>query len=113
MVAARAAITKAVAVPSIMTTAAPVTRTAPTMTEGDDARDQLGAAIRKQYFARPKELTVRAKLDSYDGLVRPNATVTDARPVQQGEHGRRMLNEIQELLSECAAIAEKSGSAGA
>jgi hypothetical protein len=81
--------------------------------QGDDAREQLEAAIRKQYFARPMELTVRAKLDSYNGQVRPNATVTDARPVQQGEHGRRMLKEIQALLGESSAIAERTGSAGA
>ena len=41
-------ITKAVAAPSITTMAAPVTRAALTMTEGDDAREQLEVAIRKQ-----------------------------------------------------------------
>jgi len=81
--------------------------------QGDDGRELLEAAIRKQYFARPLELTVRAKLDSYNGQVRPNVTVIDARQVQRGEHGRRMLKEVQEMLAESAAIAERAGTLGA
>jgi len=81
--------------------------------QGDDGRELLEAAIRKQYFARPLELTVRAKLDSYNGQVRPNVTVVDARQVQRGEHGRRMLKEVQEMLAESAAIAERAGTLGA
>jgi hypothetical protein len=61
-------------------------------------RDQLDAKLRQHYFTEPLELTVRAKLDTYQGETRPNVTCTGAAPVNRREHGRRLLAEINELI---------------
>jgi hypothetical protein len=70
--------------------------------KGDAGREELEAAIRKHYFEKPMNITVRAKMDNYNGEPRTNVTVVDARPVSRGEHGRLMLKEIQELLAQPA-----------
>lgn len=67
--------------------------------KGEAGREELDAVIRKQYFNKPMIVTVRAKVDTYNGEPRSNVTVIDARPVKHGDHGRQMLKEIQELLS--------------
>ena len=73
--------------------------------QGDVSRGQLEAAARKQYFARPVELTMRAtKFVGREGQVRSDAAVIGARPVQRGEHGRRMLKEVYDMLGEGSAI---------
>jgi len=67
--------------------------------KGEAGREELEASIRKRYFDKPMNITVRANLREYLGEARSNITVTDARPVSYGEAGRSMLKEIQELLS--------------
>jgi len=66
--------------------------------KGEAGREELEAAIRKQYFGKPISVTVRAKMDNYNGEPRSNVTVIDARPVSHAEHGRQMLKEIHALL---------------
>nr|AEH58813.1 replication protein A large subunit [Karenia brevis] len=68
------------------------------MADGEDRREKLEAAVRARYFEKPLSLVVRAKLDTYNGEVRPNITVVDARPISRGEHGRVMLKEINQIL---------------
>jgi len=62
-------------------------------------REELDAVIRKRYFEKPIQVTVRAKMDSYNGEARVNVSIIDARPVSHGEHGRQMLKDIHELLA--------------
>merc|ERR1719203_77982 len=66
---------------------------------GEGGRDALEAAVRRRYFQQPLQLTVRARLDTYNGEVKPNITCVDARPVQRGAHAREMLKGIQEMLA--------------
>merc|ERR1719162_391717 len=70
--------------------------------KGEAGREELEAAIRSRYFNKPMSITVRAKMDNYNGEQRTNVTVIDARPVSKSEHGRHMLKEIEELLSQSA-----------
>jgi len=67
--------------------------------KGEGGREELEAAIRNKYFAKPMNLTVRAKMDSYNGEPRTNVTVIDARPVSKADHGRQMLKDINSLLA--------------
>jgi len=69
------------------------------MEKGEAGREELEGTIRKQYFAKPMNVTIRAKMDNYNGEPRTNVTVIDAKPVSHAEHGRQMLKDIQELLS--------------
>merc|ERR1712139_299173 len=66
---------------------------------GESGREELEAALRKHYFEKPMNLTIRAKLDSYNGEARSNVTVIDANPVSYSERGRQMLKEIHEIVS--------------
>jgi len=66
---------------------------------GEGGRDALEAAVRRQYFQQPLQLTVRAKMDTYNGEQKPNITCIDARPVQRGAHAREMLQGIKEMLA--------------
>jgi len=68
--------------------------------KGEAGREELETALRKKYFGAPMQLTVRAKMDSYNGESRTNCTVIDARPVSRADHGRMMLKEINELMSQ-------------
>jgi len=67
--------------------------------KGEAGREELEAVIRKKYFDKPISITVRAKMDSYNGEARANVTVIDASPVKYGEHGRQMLKNIQDILA--------------
>mmetsp|Transcript_26812 Transcript_26812/g.80773 ORF Transcript_26812/g.80773 Transcript_26812/m.80773 type:complete len:458 (+) Transcript_26812:66-1439(+) len=67
---------------------------------GEGGREALEAAVAAQYFHRPLQLTLRAKLDSYNGEARTNVSCIDARPVPRGERGRAMLREVREMLAE-------------
>jgi replication factor A1 len=67
--------------------------------KGEAGREELEAVIRKSYFQKPMNVTVRAKLDHYNGETRTNVTVVDARPVSYADHGRQMLKDIHELLA--------------
>lgn len=67
--------------------------------KGEAGREELDAVIRKLYFEKPINVTLRAKMGSYNGEARPEVSVIDARPVSYAEHGRQMLKEIQELLA--------------
>jgi len=62
-------------------------------------REALEALIRRRCFAKPLQVTVRAKLESYNGEQRTGITCVDARPVSHSERGRQLLAEIQELMS--------------
>jgi len=66
---------------------------------GEGGRDAMEASIRKQYFTQPLQLSIRAKLDTYNGEARANITCIDARPVQRGVHARDMLKGIREMLA--------------
>lgn len=66
---------------------------------GESGREELEEAIRKNYFRRPLQLTVRAKLDTYLGEMRTGMSCIDARPVALREHGREMLRQIEEMAS--------------
>lgn len=68
------------------------------MENGEDGRQKLEAALMGCYFTDLLQVSVRAKLDSYNGEPRANITCFDARPVSKGERGRIMLKEIQEML---------------
>lgn len=67
--------------------------------KGEAGREELESVLRKKYFGAPMQLTVRAKMDSYNGEARANVTVIDASPVKYGEHGRQMLKNIQDILA--------------
>lgn len=67
--------------------------------KGEAGREELETVIRKRYFEKPINIILRAKLDSYNGEVRTNVTAVDAHPVSYGEHGRKMLKDIHELLA--------------
>jgi len=71
--------------------------------KGEAGREELEEVIRKTYFSKPMNVTVRAKIDNYNGEPRSNVTVIDARPVSKTEHGRQMLKDIQELLAQTGA----------
>jgi len=67
--------------------------------EDGECREAAEAAIRKAYLREPLQLTVRAKLDSYNGEARTNVTCIDARPLSLGERGRAMLQEIRQMVT--------------
>lgn len=71
--------------------------------KGEAGREELEAVIRKRYFEKPINVTVRAKMDMYNGEARSNVTVIDARPVSYGEHGRQMLKNINDILAQSGA----------
>jgi len=74
------------------------------METGEGGREELEATIAAKYFRQPMRLTLRAKLDTYNGEARTNITCIDARPVPRGERGRAMLHEIQERLNAGASL---------
>mmetsp|Transcript_42543 Transcript_42543/g.131768 ORF Transcript_42543/g.131768 Transcript_42543/m.131768 type:complete len:456 (+) Transcript_42543:51-1418(+) len=67
---------------------------------GEGGRETLEAAIMMRYFSQPLQVTLRAKLDTYNGEARTNVSCIDARPVPRGERGRAMLREVREMLAE-------------
>eukprot|EP00971_Amphidinium_carterae_P167591 3320920-Amphidinium_carterae.1 len=71
--------------------------------EHTGGRDKLEALIREKYFFQPFQLSVRAKLDYYQGETRSNITCVSAQPVNIKQHGRKMLKEIREHLLVAAA----------
>mmetsp|Transcript_16132 Transcript_16132/g.37766 ORF Transcript_16132/g.37766 Transcript_16132/m.37766 type:complete len:461 (-) Transcript_16132:54-1436(-) len=68
--------------------------------QGEGGREALEAAIANCYFRQPLRLTMRAKLESFQGETRTGITCIDARPVPRGERGRAMLKEIREGLAD-------------
>lgn len=62
--------------------------------KGKEAREELDEVIKRKYFAEPMNLTVRVKLDTYNGEMRPNISVTAGGPVDKRVHARQMLKEI-------------------
>merc|ERR1719436_1032250 len=73
--------------------------------KAESGREGLEALIRKCYYQEPLQITVRARLDSYNGEPRTNITCADARPVSRGTHGRLMLKGIREMLAEAPVVA--------
>merc|ERR1712228_1070364 len=65
-------------------------------------REALEEAISKTYFDQPLQLTLRAKLETYNGEPRTNVSCIDAKPVSRGEHGRFLLKEISEMFEKPA-----------
>jgi len=80
---------------------------------GDGGREALENRIRRRYFHQPLQVSVRAKLDTYNGEQRTNITCFDARPVNIGQHGRAMLKGIREMLEHQAAATSVLGVAAA
>lgn len=66
---------------------------------GADGRERLEEALRQRYFGQPMELTVKAKLDSYNGEPRTNVTCIGAGPVNRRERGLKLLGEIKDMLA--------------
>jgi len=69
------------------------------METGEGGREALEAAISSKYFNEPLQITLRAKMDSYNGEARPNVTCVDARPLDRREKGRMLLQEISTMIS--------------
>ena len=69
------------------------------MEQGENGRQKLEGAVLDKYFAQVLQVTVRCKQDNWQGELRPNITCIGARPVSQGEWGRLMLKEIQDMLN--------------
>uniref|UniRef100_A0A7S1AXU8 Replication factor A C-terminal domain-containing protein n=1 Tax=Noctiluca scintillans TaxID=2966 RepID=A0A7S1AXU8_NOCSC len=69
---------------------------------GEGGREALESRIKAQYFAKPLQVTVRAKVDMYNGERRSNVTCVSACAVQPAESGRKMLAEIENMLAACA-----------
>jgi len=67
--------------------------------KGEGGREELDNSIRACYFDQPFNLIVRAKLDSWQGEMRSNISVVDAKPVSKRDHARQMLKEIHASLS--------------
>jgi len=64
-----------------------------------EGREKFEEQIKTRYFAEPLQLTVRAKLETYNGEPRANVSCVDARPVNRREHGRTLLKEIQQMIA--------------
>jgi len=69
------------------------------MEVGEGGREALEAAISSKYFNEPLQVTLRAKMDTYNGEARPNVTCVDARPLDRREKGRVLLQEISTMLA--------------
>jgi len=67
--------------------------------QSEAGREALEGAIMSKYFHRPLQVTLRAKLDTYNGEMRSNVTCVDARPVSYGERGRALLKELREFIA--------------
>lgn len=76
---------------------------------GAEGRDGLEKVLRARYLAEPLEITVRAKLDMYQGEPRANVTCTAAAPVDRPARGRKMLGEIREMLASGISVAALAG----
>eukprot|EP00928_Gymnodinium_smaydae_P027391 TRINITY_DN211_c0_g1_i2.p2 TRINITY_DN211_c0_g1~~TRINITY_DN211_c0_g1_i2.p2 ORF type:complete len:453 (+),score=129.96 TRINITY_DN211_c0_g1_i2:189-1547(+) len=59
----------------------------------------MEAKLRTSYFMEPLRLTVRAKMDTYQGEARPNISCIDAKLVDRREHGRQLLKELREMIA--------------
>merc|ERR1712137_235398 len=65
----------------------------------DTNREKLESLIQSRYFGDMLEVTVRSKLDSYQGEPRANSTCGMIAPVNRRARGREMLAEIQAMLA--------------
>lgn len=70
---------------------------------GAEGREGLEAALRAMYLGEPMEVTVKAKLDMYQGEPRPNIACITAVPVDKRARGRKLLAEVREMLPLFAA----------
>merc|ERR1711907_361067 len=66
---------------------------------GDGGREALEEILRQRYFSEPLQLTIRAKMEMYQGEKRANIGCVDARPISYGQHGRTLLKDIDEMLA--------------
>jgi len=76
---------------------------------GAEGREGLEKVLRARYFAEPLEITVRAKLDMYQGEPRANVTCVGAIPVDRPVRGRKLLAEIKEMLTSGVSLAPLTG----
>merc|ERR1711920_1054061 len=82
---------------------------AQSMENGSGGHEALEATITNKYFNQPLQVTLRAKLDSYQGEPRSNVTCIDARPVSRGDQARVMLKEISDILAMSPGLAGIAG----
>ena len=76
----------------------------------DDDREALEAAISTKYFSRPVQVTLCAKLESYNGESRSNITCVEAKELSCGEYGRALVKEISERLTRKSHMLGMAGS---
>jgi replication factor A1 len=67
--------------------------------QGPGGREAVEKAVRSRFFSDLFQVTVRAKLDNYNGEARTNISCIDARPVSKSDRGRAMLKEVHEMLA--------------
>jgi hypothetical protein len=67
--------------------------------KGEGGREEFDSALKKLYFNQPLNLLVRAKLETYNGEMRPNISIIGANPVSKRDHARVMLQEIHANLT--------------
>jgi hypothetical protein len=72
--------------------------------QGEEGWDQLEAKLRQHHYAQPIELTVRAKMETYQGEPRTNVTCTGATPIDHRAHGRKLLARVHELAQQTGAV---------
>lgn len=62
-------------------------------------REAVESALKDAYYGDLLQITIRAKQDNYNGELRPNATCVSGQPVNLGERGRSMLEEIRGMIA--------------
>eukprot|EP00930_Biecheleria_cincta_P098390 TRINITY_DN90048_c0_g1_i1.p1 TRINITY_DN90048_c0_g1~~TRINITY_DN90048_c0_g1_i1.p1 ORF type:complete len:459 (+),score=100.34 TRINITY_DN90048_c0_g1_i1:95-1471(+) len=67
--------------------------------EQQRGREAVENALKDAYYGDLLQITIRAKMDSYNGELRPNATCVSGQPVNLGERGRSMLGEIRDMIA--------------
>ena len=64
----------------------------------EDGREKLERKIRKCFLEQPVGMTVRVKVENYNGELQPSITVNEAHPLSLKEHGDVLVEEIRRLL---------------
>lgn len=60
----------------------------------DKAGEKLQSFLQTKYYAAPFKLTLRSKMEQYNGEYRSSTQCVDARPLSLAEHGKQLLGEI-------------------
>jgi replication factor A1 len=77
---------------------------AQSLEKGAGGREAFEASIRQRFFQDPMQVTVRAKLENWNGETRSNVMCVDAKPVSRSQHGHQLLREIQEMVAGGACL---------